>query len=496
MPKQSNIGLIVKHAGADTIGTAFSIAVMFASSVVITRTIGADLFGKYSLSKGVFEILGVLAIFGLNTGMVKLTSKFNTRDEQSAVKGTLLSGTLISATLSVALTLLVIALAPFIASRAFPNVDGIALVLRVHIIALPFFALMTVFNGYTQGFKTLKYSVLTELVARPVSRLAAVVLLFLVGFRLFGVVFGTVFSFILAAGLALYFATKISPFHFRSTGTRLVTRELFFYSLPLVLARFTNIIIVRSNTILVGFFTDAASTGLFGAAVILSPFVSLSLGSFGKIIAPVISELWERKDLPEMEAAFKAATKWIFSLGFPVFLMFMLFSPALLLIFGEDFPRAATALRFLSVGQMVNAMVGPVGLVLSMTGRQKLNLVNSVVLAGVNIVLNIIMIPRYGIAGAGLATAISLGALNIVRVIQVKIIHGFTPFRQDLYKPSLAGAITFVVFYLLNRRLGWEDLTRTLLLCGAFAVVYIVLLLVFGVREEKEILFQILRRRK
>jgi O-antigen/teichoic acid export membrane protein len=495
-PRQSNIGLIVKNAGVDTVGTAFNTVFMFASSVVITRTIGVELLGKFTLSNSIFQVLGVFAVFGLNTGMVRFTSMYNARKEPSAVKGSLTGGMFLSLCFSSAIVLLVLALAPLVGSKVFSNVEGIDLVLRVHILALPFFALMMVLNGYSQGLKTLKYSVLVELVTRPIIRLAVAVVLFLVGLRLFAVIFGTVFSYIMAALLAFFFARKISPFDFKATAARLVTKDLFYYSLPLVLALFMNTVITRSNIILVGFYRDATSTGLFGAAVFISPFISLSLVSFTKIFAPVISELWEKNDTVELEASFKTVTKWIFSLGFPVFLVIMLFAPALLLIFGEEFPAATTTLRLLAIGQILNAAVGPIGFIMSMTGRQKLNLVNSIVLAGINIALNVILIPRYGIAGAGLATSVSIALLNLVRVVQVKILYGFTPFRWDLYKPTLAGAITFVAFYLLKSNLGWVTLWRGLMLSAAFMGVYFVLLYVFGLREEKEVLFDILRRRK
>ena len=496
MPRESNIGLIVKNAGIDTVGTAFNTIFMFAASVIITRTIGADLFGKYSLSNSIFLVLAVFAVFGLNTGVVKLTSKYNSRQDAPAVKGTLASGMMLTLTFAAVLALAVIALAPQLAGRVFSNVQGIDLILRVHMIALPFYALMMVIDGYSQGLKTLKYSVITELVVRPVIRLAAIVALFLIGLRLFAVMFGTVFSYLVAAGLAFYFARRISPFTFSRTRTKMVLNELFFYSLPLVFARFTSIVIGRANTILVGYFKDATSTGLFGAAATLSPFIALSLLSFGKIFAPVISELWEKGDMQELEKTFKAVSKWIFSLGFPLFLMFLLFARGLLAVFGSEFTQADTTLRLLAAGQIVNATVGPVGYVLTMTGRQKLNLVNSIALAGVNIILSIVMIPRWGIVGAGLATAISLSLINAVRVIQVKTLYGFTPFRRDIFKPVLAGVITFVVFHLINLRLAWQGIAQTLLLCGAFILVYIVLLFLFGLHEEKQVLMEVLRRRR
>ncbi len=494
--KQSYIGLIVKNAGIDGIGTAFNIIIMFATSVVITRTIGADLFGKYSLSKSIFQVLAVFAVFGLNTGVVKLTSKYNAQGDARSVKGTLLSGMAITLGLSAAVVLAILVLAPFLASRVFENVDGIDLVLRVHFLGLPFFALMMIANSYTQGLKTLKYSALVELIARPLIRLVVILFLFLIGLKLFAVVFSSIISFFLAALLAFYFARKISPFDFAKTPARMVRGELFVYSLPLVLARFMNVTISRSNTILVGFFKDSTSTGLFGAAIMLSPFISLSLISFGKIFAPVISELWEKGEHIELENTFKTVSKWILSLGYPVFLIIMLFSPSLLLVFGPDFVKAGTTLRLLAVGQMINSAVGPAGSMLSMTGRQKLNMVNSIGLAALNIILNIILIPRHGIAGAALATTVALGLLNVVRVIEVKILYGFSPFRRDLYKPLLSGTITFVLFYLLKAHLGWEDIARTLVLCGAFLIVYIMLLFLFGLREEKQVLLEILRRRK
>jgi O-antigen/teichoic acid export membrane protein len=495
-PGNSHIGLIVKNAGLDTIGTAFNIVFMFASSVVITRTIGAELFGKYSLAASLFQVLSVFAVFGLNVGVVRLASKYNARGDAAGVKGSLYSGMIVTLWFSIAITLVIMILAPLVSHRAFSHVEGFDMILRVYMLSLPFFALMMVIAGYTQGLKTLKYSVIVELVARPLIRLLVIVGLFLAGLRLFAVLFGALASYVAAAVMIFYFARKISPFDFKRTAARLVTKEIFVYSVPLVFARFMNVVITRSNNILVGVFKDATSTGLFGAAASVSPFISLGLGSFGKIFAPVISELWERGEHVELEATFKAVTKWVISLGLPIFLVLLLFSPELLVVFGKDFPRAAMTLRLLSVGQMVDAGVGPIGFILSMTGRQNLNLINSIILAAVNVALNVMLIPRYGIAGAGLATSISFGLLNIVRVVQVKILYGFTPFRRDVYKPAAAGIITLAIFYFAKSRLAWEGLAGTLALCAAFMVVYVVLLYLFGLKEEKEVLYDILRRRK
>jgi O-antigen/teichoic acid export membrane protein len=494
--EQSNLGLIVKNAGMDVFGQAFNIVFSFAASVIITRTIGPELFGKYSLANSAIQILGILAVFGLNYGVVRLTSKYMSANDHGRVKGTVTSAVGLTSIFSLGLLALTAIAAPALTRKFYPHVEGFDLVLRVYLIGLPFFALMTALNGYTQGLKTLKPSVIVEMIVRPVSRLALVLLLFLAGWRLFAVVIGSVGSLLVAAVLAFILAVRLSPFDFRRAPGVGVGQELFFYSLPLVLANFMNVLISRSNVMISGYYLDSGTVGILSATLVLAPFVSMSLVSFSRIFAPLISELWERGDVLELMNHFKIVSKWIFTLSLPVFCVYVLFAPGLLKIFGDDFPNGAVALKILALGQIVNAVVGPVGFILTMTGRQKLNLVNSIVLAGSSIGLNILLIPRYGMNGAALATTLALSAVNIVRVVQVKALYGFTPFRYDLAKPIAAGAVASAGFYIANRFLRWTDIPHTILLCVGFAAVYLVLLYVLGLREEREVLSEVLKRKK
>ncbi len=495
MQKQSTIGLIVKNAGIDTLGTAFNLVFAFASGLIITRTIGADDFGKYSVSSSVFRVVAILAIFGLNTGIVKLVSSYNAKGDNSRVKGALVSGVRLTLLFSILLIVAIYLTSPIIATRIFKRIEGIEWVLRIHILALPFFAMMSLFNAYTQGLKTLKYSVTVEMIARPAIRLGIVIILFLVGLRLFGVIFGSVASYLIGALLAYYFARRISPFDYGKMPAQKLTKEILTYSLPLVLANFMNVIIIRSDIIMLGFFKDSISTGIYGATQILAPFVSLSLISFSKIFAPVASELWETKRKEELGQHLKTISKWILSIGLPVFLLYQLYAPTLLTIFGNEFAHGAKSLKILATGQLINAAVGPVGFLLVMTGRQKLNLVNSVVVAASNIILNALFIPRWGIEGAALATAISTSTVNLARVIQVKAIYGFTPFRKDFAKPLIAGAISYVAFMAVNYYLGWSGLGHVIILCGAFLTLYLVLSYLLGLKDEIELIKEIISRR-
>ncbi len=494
--KQSDLGVIVKNAGIDVFGQVFSVVFAFAASIAVTRTIGPELFGKYSLANSIFQLLGILAVFGLSGGVVRLTSKYIALKDRGRVKGTVVSGVLISSVFSLALIGLALAAAPILSRRLYSHIEGLDLVLRVYVIGLPFYALMTILNGYTQGLKTLKPGVIVQMVVRPVARLALILILFLLGFRLFAVVVGSVGAFFCAMMMAFMYAVKASPFNLRKTAKIGVGHELFFYSVPLVLANFMNVVISRSNIMISGHYLDSETVGILSAALVLAPFVSMSLLSFSRIFAPIISELWEKGDHVELMTQFKTVSRWVFTLSVPVFCLYILFAPGLLNIFGDAFPRGTLALRVLALGQLVNAIVGPIGFILTMTGRQKLNLINSILLAASNIALNILLIPKYGITGVVLATTFSLAGINVVRVIEVKVLYGFTPFTPNLYKPFIAGAGASAVFYPLSRFLGWTGIPQTIGLCTAFLIVYLVVLYGLGLRQEREILREIMNRKK
>lgn len=489
MSGRSNLAHIARHAGFDAVGSVISMIVMFVSSVVITRTIGADLYGKFSIANNVLMVGSVIALFGIEVGVMKITSKYIAKNIPALVLGALKGGIVFAGLISLGITIAVYVLAPQIASGIFPNVEGIIWVLRAQIIALPFLALMTVINHYTMGFKTLKYNVLIELISRPIVRLGLILFMFRLGLRLEAVIYGTVLSFVVAMTLSATSAIRISKRAFGQMTSQPVTRELLTYSVPIALAHIAGIVTANLNTLIVGHFKNSVDTGLFSIAAQLSLYVSISLLSFARIFSPVASDLWERQRIDELGDTLKTVSKWIFTLGLLVFTVVLLFAPSILMIFGKDFVPGAKAFRILAAGQIMNTAGGLIGYLLPMTGRQKLNLVNCYIFAAIALVLTILMTPVWGIAGTALATSISALVSNVVRIIQAKLLYGFTPFSKDFLIPVVAGSITGLILYVVDRGINLTSTTMgTIAICLAATAIYGFLLYKLGFKQEKDIL--------
>ena len=139
-----------------------------------------------------------------------------------------------------------------------------------------------------------------------------------------------------------------------------------------------------------------------------------------------------------------------------------------------------------------------------MTGHQKITFLNSLVAIVFNLVLGVILIPRYGAMGVAIATGVALGVLNLMRLLQVYIFLRMTPFRWDTLKPigaSLLSAVSRVIliYWLsltnLSLHLSRINLSIELALIPVFIVLYVGLLALFRISPEDQIVLDTLRRK-
>ena len=112
----------------------------------------------------------------------------------------------------------------------------------------------------------------------------------------------------------------------------------------------------------------------------------------------------------------------------PIIIIIFVFPEFILSFFGKDFLIAKSALLILAFSQGINAMSGSVGIILNMTGKEKVfRNILSIALV-INISLNLILIPIYKIEGAAIASASSLIFWNLYSVWYVYKKYGILTF--------------------------------------------------------------------
>lgn len=480
---------LARGGGITFFGKLAGKALKFTFQIFLTRFLGATAYGLYILGDNTIRISNTFSQMGLQRGVVRFGSLFWDEDDAAGLKGTLITCLAGSFLIGVFLAFLLYLLATFISVTVFSEPDLVP-VIRLFSLSLPFYTLMLVTAFSARIFRKMRYDVGLRMIVHPVLLILGAGLVFLLGFELLGMVFAFLLSSILSAALGIYFLTILFPELFSSIKPDFHVLKIASFSVTVMLGGVTGMIMSRTDKIMLGILARTVDVGLYNAAYVVSAQTNIFLMSMSAIFSPIIVNLSNQGNFEKLDYLLKMTTKWIFTSTLPITLIIVLFPRQIMALYGGAFVSAWPVLVLLAIAQLGNVSVGPLGLLLNMTGYHRVELVNTVTLALVNIVLNVLLIPSYGPIGAALATGVSIVLVNLTRLTLVVVIHGLHPYELSLLKPLLAGlaasAICLTARWLFP--FEWFLLAGLVLLPAAYAGS----LLLLGLEEHETMMLSIL----
>jgi O-antigen/teichoic acid export membrane protein len=259
------------------------------------------------------------------------------------------------------------------------------------------------------------------------------------------------------------------------------------YALPFMAVSLLSMMTHWLDVMMLGMLTDTATVGLYHPAARTAGLIRSVLLAFAGIAAPMIAELHTGRQSEEIGRIYKMVTRWIVTVVIPPAILFMVLPELVLGVFGARFAEGgATALLLLTGASLLQASFGLSATVLAMTGYARLSLFNALAALGLQVALNLFLIPRMGINGAALATLLLFLLLSALRLGEIRRLLNIHPFGKALWKPLAAGLGAAALLMLLRPWLfslpSFAALAASafLSLCG-----YAALLLLLKLEEEE-----------
>lgn len=372
---------------------------------------GAETQGRLNLCFSFMMVGALLSRMGLDIHFVKI---FSIDNNESNAKGiyfkTLPVVFAISTTIAIALYLL----SDYI-SKVFFKDPALSIYLKWTSPTIVLFSIMLINASVFRGLK--KNSLYSFLFNG--GRFLFTLLFFLLLTSIFNDATTTVMAhtlgvFVLFLISVIYILKFNHPFHSRS---KYKTRSFIKKSLPMLVSTSMIIFLGWSDTLILGIYNQSSDVGIYGVTLKIAVITSFTFQALDSILAPKLSFAYHSGD----DLGFKKLIKYstFINTVISVFAVFLIitFRDLILSIFGPEFIKGSTALIILCLGQLFNAICGPVGSVLQMTGKQ-LIFQNILIISFVtNIVLNLILTPLYGITGVAVSTAFSLALWNSMGLI-------------------------------------------------------------------------------
>ena len=295
----------------------------------------------------------------------------------------------------------------------------------------------------TQAFKLLKYKIVVTEIQNPFILLLAMIVCYFFYSAESAIIIPVVLSAVLGCITITIFLKKVSGINILSVKRGMFNRDLLNYSLPIMFMSILGTVLHWTDVIMLGYFTDPTTVGLYHPASRTAGIVRIILLSFSGIYGPLMAEMYAKRQNVEMNHLFKLVTRWITTFSLPFAILILLFPKKIMLIFGSQFLQGYPILMILVSAAFIQAVFGIGGTTLNMTGFPKMNLLNTFIACGLNISFNFYLIPTMGGMGAATATLITLSFIAFIRIIQNWKLLQLTPWSPKLIKPISAGILAF-----------------------------------------------------
>ncbi|MBP6183009.1 flippase [Flavobacterium sp.] len=391
----------------------------FLSITYISNQFGGDDFGLFSLSLTLLQIATMFFSLGLPSAFIAFTGGFSSREEN---KGLLIKAyKIILITAILPLTLLYFQSEYVAGLFQKPHLDFYIKTVAIGLFIQVLFELNI--NYFLSIHRQDLYSIFYFLL--PNTLFIGILFLFKK--------FNLPDNYCMVAYVLTYLIVLIgsSAFVFlqgKISKVTVSTRAFLNKSVPMMMSGFFLILLNWTDILILGKLETEENIGIYNAAFKVGYLALFFVTMMNSFVVPKISEYHHQNDYLNMKTFVNKATRMVIVLTLPVAIVIILFSPYLLSYFGTGFEAGALSLQLITLGALFNAMTGNVDQILNMTNHQKL--VRNIMFVGflVNIVGNLLLIPRFGYLGAAISSLVVNVIVNSIFVLVIKKKLGFYTF--------------------------------------------------------------------
>ncbi|WP_175631947.1 oligosaccharide flippase family protein [Virgibacillus siamensis] len=361
-------------------------------SLVCTRLYGAELFGEFTYAFTIVQVSMIVAKAGMDQGLMYSIP-------QNRYKHVSLSFVI-----NLLLSFILIVLLWFLIDDTF---------IRFMLPLIWMFSCEHIFFGIYRSEGMIKEYYFINGFLSMILRVGLIIsFYYLYGENEYSIALGVYFSFLFS--IIMYLIQNRKKFKKLKFD-----KSFLLYSIPLILATMMDTLINKVDILMLGFMTTTKDVGIYQITVQVSLLVSALLIIFNTVFAPEIAKLYHQGKKMELRRLYIKATRCLAIFSLITTSILLIGSEFILYIFGSEFVQGQTALILRSLGQFVNIAVGGVWLMLAMTGKPRFQMYANIFAFIINILLNLVLIPIYGINGAAFASMITLMFTNIMGYVIV-----------------------------------------------------------------------------
>jgi O-antigen/teichoic acid export membrane protein len=411
--RRSDLSFLLTKGGLAFLLRGLTMAGQYLLIFTLARMYGPATMGNFTLALIVLQLFAILAQAGLDNRLTRVVAASGNPISLNRIRTAYSQSLLLTFLISTLVAVMLYLLSGWIATTWFhkPQLEQS---LQYIAIALVPFVLIGINGAAFRGLKNMT----GFLLFRGLIPFLTVIPLYIAGTN------GTItpvaaysFATLLLCGASFVTWYRYSGIQTANYQEPEPVKFILSDALPMMLTGSVFFLLNWTDNLLLGIFRSETEVGLYDTAFKIASASAIVLMGLNAIQGPVFAELYQKKDIAALNKQVKQSTKISFFITLPFTVIVCVLNAEILQLFGTEFMLAGTALVLLAIGNFISSISGSVGILLQMTGHQKAynKIITSTAIG--SILLNIILIPRFGITGAAIASGSAKIIQNIASVI-------------------------------------------------------------------------------
>lgn len=465
-------------------GRMLSVGINFAAQVLMVRHLSTAEYGAWAYALSVVAFCQGFAVLGLDRAITRFIPIYHEKEEYAKLFGTivLVFGSVLFASLILIGGFFA---APELVAKMMAEGSAQSLgLLYILIFLVPVEALDGLMLGLFASFSNPRAIFFRKHLLGPLLKFAVV--LFLIWFEsgAFFLAYGYLAASMLGVAIYLWLFFRLLYREglmekFRRGELAVPAREIFAFTIPMMSSDLVSIVIHSADALLLGYFHGATEVAYYRVVLPAAKLNTIVMTSFSMLFTPTASRLFARDDFAGINELYWRTAVWLALLSFPVFVVTFSVADALtVFLYGERYARSGIILALLSLGYYFSAALGFNGLTLKVIGKLKYVVNVNIAAAAVNVLINLLLIPRFGAVGAAVGTAGTMILHNILKQTGLRFASGVNLFDRQYLSFYVLIAGSSLALFALQSLIGGN-------IYVALALAFAVALVVLGVGKKK-----------
>ncbi|MDB2354658.1 MATE family efflux transporter [Flavobacteriaceae bacterium] len=386
---------------------ASGIVLMFLLSLFLTNSFSAEIVGQYDFVRSFLMILSGASLLGTNQAIIYYSGILTSKKSFGSIKSIYFKMNFLILIACAILYAPLLVIDKEIINQIF-NKQGAYELVSLSLQGLVFYSI-TMLNIDT--IRALKHTLISEgfrNIFRYTPFFIFSIILYIIDspeYLVLWFIYSFVVIFVISTVVVYFFLfNKNFP---KSAAHNFSSTEILRASYPMALSAISYFLMQSTDVLFISAYDTFESVAYYSIAVKLATVTALALISVNIVIAPKIASIYNDKNFYQLKLILKKATRMNVVISLPIIIILLFFSEYVLSTFGSNYILAKNALWILLIAQFFNSITGPSALYLNMTGRQKKLNVILVISLLINVLLNIILVPDFGMLGAAISTTTS-----------------------------------------------------------------------------------------